>query len=215
MTVTRDVTYFLDKLGEQIRFLLRSCEAFDNGDDAEAVRIAAILRVLLHDKGRSTSLLTHIGKKEIQFLDTNSGFNPKNLFPTFEGLTIMKAFQQNGPTHVAPLKITPPYRMNKWTTFEKWWNDIVYVDKKKSQFTRKDLILTLSDKEGGAHVDRDIDQKAHDFMQPHPMELGGDGPDGIFKPFQNSPALPSIRQIAFEVLHTLKKEMPELDIPAL
>src|SRR5215216_2599881 len=69
MTVP-DKQRFKDKLAEQLRWLGNSCESYDRGDKSEAVRIAAILRVLMHDtfdrrgRPRSVSLLTHLKAKD-------------------------------------------------------------------------------------------------------------------------------------------------------
>ena len=48
-------------LKEQIQFLLRSTQSFDDGFVSEAKRIAVIIRVLLHDTNRSISLLKLFG----------------------------------------------------------------------------------------------------------------------------------------------------------
>src|SRR5437879_10728421 len=48
------------KLEEQIRFLARSCAAFDAGAEDEALRIATALRVIFHDTAVSTSLIRHL-----------------------------------------------------------------------------------------------------------------------------------------------------------
>ena len=54
---------FIEQLRRHIKFLERSCAAFDAGHAEEALRIAVTLRVLFHDTTKSTSLLTHLGLK--------------------------------------------------------------------------------------------------------------------------------------------------------
>ena len=49
-----------DHLTEQIGFLLRSAESYDNGFTDEAKRLAVTIRVLVHDTGKSTSLLKQL-----------------------------------------------------------------------------------------------------------------------------------------------------------
>jgi hypothetical protein len=62
--------HFKTKLAEQLGFLGRSCEDFDPGHHAEAVRIAAVLRTLFHDTRSSTSLLSHLNARKIHLLST-------------------------------------------------------------------------------------------------------------------------------------------------
>jgi hypothetical protein len=59
-----DKQWFKDQLTKQLGFLRRSCESYDQGYKDEAIRIATVLRVLFHDTGRSTSLLTHLKAKD-------------------------------------------------------------------------------------------------------------------------------------------------------
>jgi hypothetical protein len=60
-----------DHLDRQIRYLRRSCAAFDSGHEDEAPRIAVSLRVLLHETKLSKSLLSQMGLiSTLQFLDT-------------------------------------------------------------------------------------------------------------------------------------------------
>jgi len=48
------------RLREQLEFVSRSAEAFDEGHKQEAVRIATALRVIFHDTKYSTSLVKHL-----------------------------------------------------------------------------------------------------------------------------------------------------------
>ena len=60
-----------DQLKVQIGFLVQSSDAYDRGNVDEAKILAIALRILLHDKGRtSVSLLTLLNKKDILFYDT-------------------------------------------------------------------------------------------------------------------------------------------------
>lgn len=61
---------FRNHLSKQLGFLGRSCEAYDAGYIDEAVRIATVIRVLVHDTNRSNSLLKHLGATTINLLST-------------------------------------------------------------------------------------------------------------------------------------------------
>ena len=59
---------FRKHLEEQIGFLLRFAESYDEGYKSEAKRMAVVMCVLLHDRGDNTvSLLTHLNKKDMLF----------------------------------------------------------------------------------------------------------------------------------------------------
>src|ERR1041385_7471755 len=61
---------FQKQLEKQIGFLDRSCKAFDHGYTDESIRIATVIRVLIHDTPKSTSLLRHLRATHIDLLST-------------------------------------------------------------------------------------------------------------------------------------------------
>lgn len=66
---------FKAHLSRQLTFLWRSCEAYDEGHTDEAVRIASVIRVLIHDTPKSTSLLNHLGALGISLSSTVSSLD--------------------------------------------------------------------------------------------------------------------------------------------
>jgi hypothetical protein len=61
---------FKAHLFRQLGFLWRSCQAYDEGYIDEAVRIATVIRVLIHDTQASTSLLKHLDAENILLSST-------------------------------------------------------------------------------------------------------------------------------------------------
>lgn len=205
MKISRDLKWYKEKLEDHLGFLRLSAAEFDRGSQSEALRMATSIRVLIHDTRNSTSLLAHLGMKDILFYDTATEFNPKNLFPTHEGLTIMKVTMNetgNQGLHVAALHLTPPSRGNKKSKFTDWWNKLVYIDKSGSRFTRADIVLSLANKDGGAHVDGEVDKSYYDFSLPNPLGFSTGSNE-----FENSPLLPSVRQITYEILKSIEEEI--------
>jgi len=146
---------------EQYGFLLRSNEAYDRGYEDEAKRIALVLRILFHDSKknkRCISVLTQLGiKDKIEFLDTASEYDEKNLL-TFSGLTYQSFSIDNSrraSTSYKPI-FDPPWG-EKLCSYESWWNQIVIKNKFNNLFVRKDIVLNVSDTDGGAHVDANLD----------------------------------------------------------
>jgi len=193
-------------LKEQIQFLLRSSQSYDKGFISEAKRLAVIIRVLFHDTQKSTSLLTLLQKKDISLHDTSSDYDPKNLMPTM-GLITMKVGKNGG--YVPPLDDGPPIRYTKGRVpFDDWWNKIVFVDKKGNNLTRKDLILAVSNKDGGAHIDPKLDEAYADLTRFDSLEWKF-VVDGVEKGSSTGPVLASIRQISHEVLKSFRDEFPD------
>lgn len=199
-------------LREQIEFLKRSSQAYDEGCTSEAKRLTLPLRILLHDTHNSPSLLTLLKRNEILFYDTSLDYDPNNLEPTrgsiMTKITITKT-GQNSAEFSPPLDDGPPTRHRKGKiSFEKWWNKIVFVDIKGNKLTRKNLVLAVANKDGGAHVDHELDKGYADMTR-----FGSLGSvfvqDGNKRHFATHPELAGVRQISHEVLKSLKDEFPE------
>ncbi|MDD3012523.1 MAG: hypothetical protein PHC34_02325 [Candidatus Gastranaerophilales bacterium] len=197
------------QLKDQVQFLVNSSKSFDNGFEGAAKRLATTLRVLLHDKNKSISLLTQLNYKNLLFIDTASEYDPDNLISTM-GLVAMEV-GSNGAKYVALLDDLPPAKANKKVSFDNWWNKIVFADKNKSTMSRKDLILNVADKDGGAHVDPTLEQAYANLTRFNSLDWNFHI-NGEDKKFDSDPAFASIRQIAHEVILTLIDEVDFLEI---
>jgi hypothetical protein len=145
----------IDHLNVQIRYLKDSCESFDKGFEGEAMRLAVSARVLVHDTTKSNSVLQQLGLKSIPFLSSAQPYNPNNLLP-HHGL-LQLSLGPNVSYH-APLGNRPP-NIFRWIPFDEWWTETVFDDLHGNQLSRKDIVLELANKEGGAHVDPEINAK--------------------------------------------------------
>ncbi len=202
---------FKKHLKEQFDFLQRSAKSYDEGYSSEAKRIATTLRVLLYDTTSSTSLLTHLGKNKIKFYNTaenyESGLASKlklvSLTIRGESNHINEAFYK------AHLDNWPPSGKIIKIEFLQWWNQIIIDDLKGNKFSRKDLIITVANEDGGAHIDPKLDAAYADLTKFNSLGyvLISDNRE---KPFLIGAELASIRQICHEVLKTLADEFPEL-----
>jgi hypothetical protein len=147
-------------LREQVGFIERSAEAFDNGRDEEAKRIAVNLRVLLHDTRNSVSLLGQLRQLgTMGFLDSADPISPGDMLTTL-GLVMIEArfgearmsgryIPYLGRGHVAP----------RWKPFEPWWTEpVTRAGGGSIEVTRRDYVLSLADTEGGAHVDPTVER---------------------------------------------------------
>jgi hypothetical protein len=192
-------------LKEQIAFLKASAQSYDKGFIGEAKRLAATIRVLVHDTVASSSLLRQLDLKHISFYDTALDYDPKKYFHSFHGLTIMET-SSSGGQFVArsalprgePLKLAP---------FDQWWAKVVVVDSHRNQFTRRQLVLTLANREGGTHVDPVLDPAYATLTRKHSMALSYrfNDKEGEFSGIEHA----SVRQIAHEVILSLEKGGPQ------
>jgi hypothetical protein len=144
-------------LQEQVGFLCRSCDSFDAGHEDEAKRLAAVLRVMLHDTASSKSLLGLLGMlPNLLMYDTASHIHPRNLAST-DGLTIMRltVTPESGADagYEAPLDEPRPDAPACLRSFSDWWERAAVKDSRGRSFSRRDLVLRVANKDGGSHVD--------------------------------------------------------------
>lgn len=197
---------FLKQLEQQITFIERSSKEFDIGNEDEAIRIAVSIRILLHDTEKSKSLLQHLlVKSKIDYWNSSSDFNSENLVSHL-GLTCnsMSSSPSGDKVKYLPAFSGPNKNRGDWQSFHWWWHkQPVIVDNKKNKFHRKDLVLGAANKDGGAHVDSELDETyaaLTKFNSPGWLKIK----NGVESPFDNNILLPSIRQIAFELMKTLE-----------
>ena len=197
----------LELFREQLEFLEWSAESFDSGFEGEAKRMATAIRVLVHDTRVSHSVLTQLEvKSSIKYLDTAEPINPKNLATT-PGLVIFRMGSE-GASYVAPLSdrhLEPSVKR-----FDEWWTEPVTKDEHLALFSRRNYVLTLSNKEGGAHVDPTLDASYAALTRGNSLGwVHSTSESGEHLPL-GSPALASVRQIAHELILSLKAQLTPL-----
>jgi len=207
----RSLNELNDKLKEQIGFLNSSCSAFDSGSESEAKRIAAIIRVLIHDTNKSISLFSQLGiKKKLEFLDSSLPIDPQLVDPkkreyVFQGLPGLVGIRFAS----LQAKFVPPLILREGAKqlvgFSEWWENKIVPGEEEKRYSRKQLILWLANKEGGAHIDEDINAA---YRKLDKSSLGMTfSVGGVNKGFSNSSVDASVRQIGWEVRETIKNYM--------
>lgn len=195
-------------LDEQVEWLEQSAKLFDAGKLHEAKRLAVSIRVLLHDTTMSRSLLNQMNlKHRFLFLDTAGPVNERNLAP----LTPLVSFRLGtnaaggaGFTYQPVFYDGPkPDEGFRALPFDYWWNMMVLRDSAPTKFSRKDLVLFLANSMGGAHVDPSTKQKFDALSRSNSVGFSVGDQYGE-RPVEEDPILPYVRQIAFELLETLR-----------
>jgi len=199
------------ELNKQIGYLQRSCADFDKGEESEAPRIAVTLRVLLHDTSASISLLKQLGVKDkMQYLDSASPIDPKPTGETHQGRRVMSVSGLPGlvaisPTRqgfkfLAPLDISP--LAAGYIDFDSWWTEENIPGHEKRRHSRKWLITEMANKDGGAHVAPEVTLA---YKELNNSSLGHTVIANGIEGYINSPAAVSVRQVAWEVLESIKQ----------
>lgn len=207
----------VEKAAEEIRcYLIRLCEDYDRGNTFAIVLVAVILRTLLKTKGRSISVFEQLGWHTNLFVDSRSpegGFSFWEIGDNVSNHTflmqkevyggLLKKKVCNMPEGLK-FDFAPLFDANrgvKQTSFEDWYKNDKVLKVGGYEFTREDCIENVADKDGGAHFDPVIPIDYYALRQPTSLKIIV---DGQVARFNQNPVYVSVRQIAWEVLETLK-----------
>lgn len=191
-------------LTDQLEFLRRSAKGFDDGFAGEACRMAVTLRTLLHNTKQSYGLLTQLGvlTATTLFVDTSMPIEPGNLLPT-PGLVLMRLVAGGEGTYTPRLDEGPlPTRL---VAFDTWWTDAVTKYGEGVLQSRKNYVLTLANKEGGAHVDPSLNEEYEALVTNNALGFQFSIGEDAFEDFRGNPVAASVRQIAHEFLATSRR----------
>ena len=144
-------------LNEQTELLHSSLTAFYDGKFAESLRIATIIRVLVHETGRSKPLLKQARPDGLDLEIPDLADEPK---AGLEHLFRFVVSVRLGSASVVPAVDLQSSHYAR-TSIGSWWNRAIFMFKSKDgtrvSLRRRDVILTLANKEGGTHVDSNED----------------------------------------------------------
>jgi hypothetical protein len=230
------------KLKDQLGFIQSSVAAFDAGNESESLRMAIAVRVLLHHRASSHALLKQLGQlHHLELPNTgrplSRSFHRRHedgiggVFRKIIGFRLCSACFPP-PGSGGSLRFEPKIdEVTEASTcaFAEWWAGTTVLQPAGESFLdppreelllkRKDVVLGLSNKEGGAHVDPSpsfewwyntragvygsISQDAKgDFIWSVPLSAGA-----LREKSANpvvSPVHATMRTIAEEVLFALK-----------
>jgi hypothetical protein len=142
---------FQQQLARQLGFIENSCRAYDAGDKDEAIRLATSARVIFHDSRSSTSLLNHLNATSVAMLSATITHEPHKSSPHSLVSTRWIAGKEG---YSEPLLETAPSRV--FIPLSDWWGKEVVFYSGPTRVTRNLLVLSAANKDGGAHVDADL-----------------------------------------------------------
>lgn len=193
-------------LRDAIFFLESSCDSYDKGFEAESKRLSSTLRLLLHSTKNSTSLLDQLELGDTTFLDTALARDRNNL--ELDALLVMRRMKAGVGSQYIPRVWAPPRPgiEPQKISFERWWEQIVLAKTNHFEFSRQELILHQADTDGGAHVDPSLDEKYANVSRDKTAIFEFVTGNKIL-PELNKPVFASIRQIAYEVIESIRPEL--------
>ena len=187
---------YLDHLKRQISFLQRSATSYDAGYHDEAIRIAVVIRVLIHQTKNSTSLLSHLNATQIKLRSSTIGYLPGTvLFFGLGSLTI----GPDGMMYVPSLDAEIPHSLS----VQDWWEQVVYVVDPSNRISRKRIILAAANQDGGAHVDSKLNSEYAELAKAGSLGSVSRTLDGVehYEDIQDVHFV-AIRQMAHELLNS-------------
>ena len=231
--IERDPQEVLDAFRFNVSMLEHLCEEFDKGRIEAVLWIAVVLHTLLFTnkmrKNSGTSIIDQLKSKysdyDINYISTalpkpeRGGFiqgwtfgdNIHNM--NFTGLDIYVGLAEkslsvksNGEL-VADIRYKGDRDLSAHhdLSLDEWLDEVIFCEYKKEnpvEYTRIKAIKEVADKDGGAHFDPKIPKEYDTFRHPELAKIIY--PGGMFT-YSCNPVYVSIRQMAWEVLETLKQ----------
>jgi hypothetical protein len=154
-------------------FLRTSLRAFYAGDFAESVRIATIIRVLVHESGMSKPLLKQAKPNglELPILEHVGEWRGQ------EEIFSFAVSVRLGPTVAPAVDLASSH--HTLSSLGGWWNRTVFTFQSRIGtqliYRRKQVVLILSNKEGGAHVDQNEDADYARLLTDLPLSFADYG----------------------------------------
>ena len=139
---------FVRKFQEQLDHIHASADAYDAGRESESLRLAVSMRVLFHQTAASRSVIHHLRMHDVQML---SSALPPLRWQSFVDAEISLMSLSGGVRHIP--KLGNQYHR---CTLSEWWDGQKIVGFSGAEFSRRKLILTAANQDGGAHVDEEL-----------------------------------------------------------
>lgn len=167
MTTEERKRFYLKALEDQRHLLRDAISGMSGGDLTRALNVATAIRVLVHETGNSKPLLQSI-QSNYRALRIPLRLPPPPAVcpPGINAITfycpISAAVSTSG---VVSLIATIDAKDYKESTLGEWWGDACMLLPGIGRVMRKELVLGLANKEGGAHVDERMPAKYRLLME--------------------------------------------------
>jgi len=161
---TRNPANDLSLVKQQYERLKEAVDAFYDGKVVQALNIAITVRVLLHETNRSNSLLSRVNPNYWDLPIHHLCIHPQAVFAVPLSIQI----RGNGTRKIIRKSLdSPSYQL---VPLREWWN-AGYQPLGALRLSKKDIILTVADKDGGAHIDGKVPD-THATLSEPPFRMG-------------------------------------------
>lgn len=162
----------LDNAKSQIAKMKHYCELFDEGQEMYISEIALKIRVLLHTTGASKSLYDELlecyGMSKVRFPDSRG---LSTLHDPAEGnynYLSSKMYEVECKVESDSCTYSIKYKSNvRYTfwSFDDWWSNSTVMFWGTTILTRRDIVSLIANQIGGAHTDKEIDEKIYNLKE--------------------------------------------------
>lgn len=174
MRVRRSETGYVRLLTDQYALLTDSVNGFYTGGSARAIEIATRIRTLVHESDArpggapSRSLLSFIDADYWKLPIFHKVLMPDAVLALNQGIQISGGGA--APKFIRPDFSEPSYSL---VYLERWWNE-AYLAMGPIRTSKKQIILDVANKDGGAHVAPEVPLR-HAMATEPPVVFGSDG----------------------------------------
>lgn len=153
------------KLEEQCHLLRKSIDDLAAGDLAEALRISTILRVLVHETGNSTPLLKQLSPNYLELPVPDERPPAEEELPPGVHKTVVLSVPVSLNISPDGVFFNSKLADNRIEIpLGTWWERPSLIIPSSGGYSRKEVVLGLAHKEGGAHVDLDVTRKYQQLL---------------------------------------------------
>ena len=165
--MTRTRNEIIEAFIRQRRAMFASCKAYDTGEKWEALRLSVCVYNLVHDHGSIQSLLSQLdAKQKVPFVASGHEITDqiRKIANRFTPLIEFERYKDHPPGSRIPEFVPistflknrgaqPNFRM---LSFEDWWETDLIFFEDKQVLSRKRLVFTLRNQEGGGHFSNEM-----------------------------------------------------------
>jgi len=162
--VSRSTQNDLELLRQQHSRLADALDGYYGGKKEQALNVAVTLRVLVHETQRSKPLLFRLDPSYWRLMIYDKLPSDRR---AVSAVRVPIMFEGGGPTRFIRPEFDSRYRQ---VSMSCWWDDD-YQPLGKLWLSKKTIVLTVADKDGGAHVDSTVPD-AHAAISEPPILIG-------------------------------------------
>ena len=196
------------ELRDQLALLQSYCKSYDAGQPRFAKPISNTLRLLLHHRGNSNSLLQQLNLRSGRFFTVAPPLDPRNELTECNLMSLQSTMVEGGKvkSEFVPRFTLGVGKYKQRVPFPEWWNNPVAKGTQSQVMCRREIVLAVADTDGGSHVDPGLEPVYTRFRSGAFFAWYSFA--GGHEQLVHSPQSACLRTIAHELLITLEKYTP-------